>query len=95
MARTRQMQIVDQIMKPGNCVLILDGKEFGTLLGELLKMLTVAEEGQERAEQELERVRVELDARTPDGLKDELRAKLSASAFNDEERAIGLHKEKE
>ena len=87
------IEIVRQIMKPGNCIVILDGKEFGTLLGKLLKMLRVAQDDllhendlfivardrAETAERELTLVRAELYMRTPEGLKDALREKLRGS----------------
>ena len=86
-------EIVRQILRPGNCITILDGKELGALLGELLKMLRVAQDNllhendlfivardrAEVAESELKRVRAELDTRTPEGLKEKLRKKLRGS----------------
>lgn len=89
----RQHEIIEQIMKPGNCVQILDGKEFGTLLGELLKMLTAAEEEDVRLRdtiastqtdledvmmenkyllKDLEGLKVALERRTPNGLKEKV-----------------------
>lgn len=72
----RNHEIIQEIMKPGNCIQILDGKKFGTLLGELLKMLQVADEKTAKFEalhtsqaRHIARLTKRLEMRTPDGLR--------------------------
>lgn len=47
----RQLEIVIEIMAKGKeqCIVVLNGKKFGTLLGELLKMIKMAEEDKDKA----------------------------------------------
>jgi hypothetical protein len=70
----RQHEIVQAIMA-GDCVRVLDGKKFGTLLGELLKIIKAAEEAKVTLMRnvadtlfELNKVRAALDRKTPEGL---------------------------
>ena len=87
----KQHDLVVEIMT-SNCIKVLDGKKFGTALGEILKMLRVAEEEllhendlfiaarqrAEAAESELRVVRAELDMRTPHGLREALHERISS-----------------
>jgi len=80
----RQHEIIQAIMETGKkrCVWIEDGKKFGTLLGELLKMLTAADEritvlmGVEQTlkevREEVLKLRSELERKTPHGLRRDL-----------------------
>jgi hypothetical protein len=75
----RQHEIVQELLATEYmdvCIMILDDKKFGTLLGELLKLIKVAEEDKDKArelfmqcDQMVDDLREKLEKRTPEGLK--------------------------